>query len=69
MDHVLLVGKLKTIGASSHVLKRFASYSRGLRPGSKMCSENISKWQYLSLGNLEQNELFPKSKSEGFLAP
>ena len=37
--------------------------SRGLRPGSKVCSENMNDWQYLSLGDLEQNEFFPKSKS------
>ena len=32
--------------------------SRGLRPGSKVCSEHMNDWQYLSLGNLEQNEVF-----------
>ena len=37
--------------------------SRVLRPGSKVCSENMNDWQYLSLGDLEQNEFFPKSKS------
>ena len=26
-------------------------------------------WQYLSLGDLEQNEFLPKSKSWGFLVP
>ena len=34
------------------------AFSRGLRPGSKVCSE-----RYLSLGDLEENEFFPKSKS------
>ena len=38
-------------------------YSRGLRPGSKVCSEHMNDWQYLSLGDQEQNEFFPKSKS------
>ena len=55
------------LAATQKVLKQTLGdsivYSRGLRSGSKMCSENINKWQYLSLGNLEQNELFPKSKS------
>ena len=40
-----------------------AKFSRGLRPGSKVCSEHMNDWQYLSLGDLEQNEFFPKSKS------
>ena len=39
------------------------SFSEGLRPGSKACSENMNDWQYLSLGDLEQNAFFPKSKS------
>ena len=55
------------LAATQKVLKQTLGdsivYSRGLRSGSKMCYENINKWQYLSLGNLEQNELFPKSKS------
>ena len=38
-----------------------------IRPGSKMCFEHMNNWQYLSLGDLEQNELFSKSKSGGFL--
>ena len=42
-------------------------HSRGLRPGSKKCSEHMNNWQYLSSGDLEQNELFPKSESWGFL--
>ena len=29
----------------------------------------MNDWQYLSLGNLEQKEFFPKSKSWGFLVP
>ena len=33
---------------------------KGLRSGSKMFSID---WQYLSLGYLEQNEFFPKTKS------
>ena len=31
-----------------------------------MCSEHMNDWQYLSLGDQEQNEFFPKSKSWGF---
>ena len=31
------------------------SNSRGLRPGSKVCSEHMNDWQYLSLGDLKQN--------------
>ena len=42
--------------------------SRGLRPGSKVCSEHKHDWQYLSLGDLEPSEFFPKSISWGFLA-
>ena len=52
-----------TLGVPRRVECLGTNVSRVLRPGSKMCSENINKWQYLSLGNLEQNELFPKSKS------
>ena len=37
--------------------------SRGLRPGSKGCSVHMDYWQHLSLGDLEQNEFLPKSKS------
>ena len=44
-------------------------YSRSLRPGSKVCSEHIDDWQYLSLGDQEQNEGFPKGKSSGFYVP
>ena len=29
----------------------------------------MNDWQYLSLGDLEQNEFFPKSKSWGFVVP
>ena len=58
---------LMSLAATQKVLKQTLGdsivYSRSLRPGSKMCSDNINKWLYLSLGNLEQNELFPKSKS------
>ena len=36
-------------------LKHFeTSYRRGLWPGSKVCSEHMNDWQYLSLGDLEQ---------------
>ena len=35
-------------------------FSRGLRPGTKKCSD-INDCQYLSLGDLEQNEFFSKS--------
>ena len=44
-------------------------YSRGLIRRSKVCSQHMNDWQYLSLGNLEQKEFFPKSKSWGFLVP
>ena len=47
----------------------FMGFSRGLRPGSKVCSEHKNDWQYLSLGDLQQNKFFPKSKSLGFLVP
>ena len=29
--------------------------SRGLRPCSKVCSEHMIDWQYLSLGDLKEN--------------
>ena len=35
----------------------------GLRPGLKVCSENMIDWQCLSLGYPEQNNFLPKSKS------
>lgn len=28
-----------------------------LRPGTKVCSENIIDWQYLLLGHLQQEEI------------
>ena len=28
------------------------SLLKGFRPGSKVCSENMNDWQYLSLGDL-----------------
>ena len=31
---------------------------KGLRPGLKVCSEHMNDWQYLSLGDLEQDEFF-----------
>ena len=37
--------------------------SRGLRPGSKVCSEHMNDWQFLSLGDLELKEIFPESIS------
>ena len=52
--------KIVVLGTKSVIISAF---SRGLRLGSKACSENINDWQYLSLGDLEQNEFFPKSKS------
>ena len=51
----------------SFLLLCFMGFSRGLRPGSKVCSEHKNDWQYLSLGDLQQNKFFPKSKSLGFL--
>ena len=41
--------------------KKYKAFSRGLGPGSKVCSAQMIDWQYFSLGYLEQNELFPKS--------
>ena len=39
--------------------------SSGLMSGSKACSENMNDWQYISLGDLEQNEFFsPKVNLE-----
>ena len=35
----------------------------GVCPGSKVCSEHMNDWQYLSIGGLKQNEFFPKIKS------
>ena len=36
-------------------------------PGSKVCSEHMNDWQYLSPGDLEQNEFSPKVNLEVFL--
>ena len=36
---------------------------KGFKPVSKVCSEHMNDRQYLSLGDLEQNEFFPESKS------
>ena len=45
--------------STNSVLKGF-----GLRPESNVCSEHMNDWEYLSLGDLiEQNEFFSKSKS------
>ena len=41
--------------------------SRGLRPGSKVCSENMNDLHNLSQGGLEQNEFSPKVNLEVFL--
>ena len=41
--------------AGAHLM---GSCSRGLRPGLKVCSEHMNDWQYLSLGDLEQDEFF-----------
>ena len=40
--------------------KKKTGISRGLRPGSKVCSENINDLHNLSQGGLEQNEFSPK---------
>ena len=40
---------------------------KGLRPGPKVCSEHMNDWQYLWLGDLEQNEFSPKVNLEVFL--
>ena len=37
--------------------------SRGLRPEPKVRSNQMNDLQYLSLGDLEQNEFFLKTKS------
>ena len=41
--------------------------SRVLRPGSKVCSENMNDLHNLSQGGLEQNEFSPKVNLEVFL--
>ena len=43
--------------------------SREIRPGWKLCSAHMIDWQYLSLGDLEQNEIFSKIKSWGLFMP
>ena len=60
---VCVNGKQPWFSSSQYPPTKFHIFSRGLRPGSKMCSEQMNNWQYLSIGDLEQNELFPKSKS------
>ena len=51
------------------VMRGRISVFKGVIRRSKVCSEHMNDWQYLSLGNLEQKEFFPKSKSWGFLVP
>ena len=48
---------------NSVIVVKVKIIARGLRPGSKVCSEHMNDWQYLTLGDLEENEVFPKSKS------
>ena len=49
------------------VKKGYALYSRGLKSGSKVCSEHMNDWQHLWLGDLEQNEFSPKVNLDVFL--
>ena len=42
-----------------HVTLRLV-LSSGLRPGSKVCSENMTDWPYLWLGYQEQDDFCPK---------
>ena len=58
---------LRGLPVENDLLAITSAYSRGLRPGSKMCAEHMENWQYLSLGDLEKKKLFPRSKSSGFL--
>lgn len=61
-----------TMFCSSHVSDCSCGHfdlRKGLRPGSTVCSENMIDWQYLSLEDLEQIGIFPKSKSWGLLVP
>ena len=52
-----------------HVWLSTVKFSKGLRPGSKVCSEHMNDWQYLSLGDLESNKMifFPKVNLDVFL--
>lgn len=56
-------GILKSLIAEVHVTLGLvlSSYSHlaGLRPGSKVCAENMMDWPYLSLGYQEQDEFCP----------
>ena len=57
------------IKSTNMSLKHSSSQGVFLRPRWKMCSEHINNWQFLSPGDLEQNALFPKTTSWGFLVP
>ena len=60
-----LWGHLALLPVTPILFEKFSSciLSRGLRPGSKVSSEHMNDWQYLLLGDLEQNEVFSKGKS------
>ena len=52
----------------NYLLMSFANVARGLRTGTKVFLSTMNDWQYLSLGDLEQNEFFfPKVTLEVFL--
>ena len=65
-ERVLRPRNLATIVTWRHTSLHF---SRGLRPGSEVGSEHVIEWQYLSLRDQEQIEIFSQSKSCGLLAP
>ena len=66
----VLVRKYRTpwLSMKSFLLNNIIIASRGLRPGSKVCSEHMNDWRHLSLRDLVQREIFPP-KNEGFLVP
>ena len=48
---------------NSVIVVKVKIISTGLRLWSKVCSEHVNDWQYLTLRDLEENEVLPKGES------
>ena len=45
---------------AGQTIEKIFIYSRGFRPGIRVCFEHVNIWQYISLGDLKLNEfIFP----------
>ena len=65
----VLVRKYRTpwLSMKSFLFNNIIIASRGLRPGSKVCSEHMNDWRHLSLRDLVQREISPPPKMKVFL--